>query len=88
MGPGDVIPPAGMDIARLALLAGGFGVLACAHLVLLLGLCFRRPRWRALVALVVAPLAAYFGFTDGRRGWSALWLGGLVLYATGAWLVR
>ncbi len=89
LGPdaGDVIPGWDMDIARLALLAGGFGVLACAHLVLLLGLCFRRPRWRALAALFVAPLAAYYGFTDGRRAWSALWLGGLVLYVAGVWLV-
>jgi len=77
-----------MDIARLALLAGGFGVLACAHVVLLIGLCFRRPRWRPLAALVVPPLAAYFGFTEGRRVWSVLWLVGLSSYAAGAWLVR
>lgn len=83
-----MIPGWDMDIARLTLLAGGFGVLACAHLVLLCGLFFRRPRWRALLSLVVAPLAPYYGFIDGRRAWSAVWLAGLLVYATGAFLVH
>jgi hypothetical protein len=68
-----------MDFVRLSLLAGGFGLLVCAHVVLLFGL----PLKRALLSLLVPPLAPYFGFVGGRRGWSLTWLAALVVYGVG-----
>jgi hypothetical protein len=72
-----------MDLVRLLLLAGSFGVLGCAHVALLAGLLRRPPRRRAFAALLVAPLAPYYGFIDGRRRLSGTWLAALVLYAAG-----
>jgi hypothetical protein len=72
-----------MDLARLILLAGGFGLLVCAHLALLLALALHPPRRRALFALFVPPLAPYFGFLQGRRAWSATWLLALIAYGLG-----
>jgi hypothetical protein len=72
-----------MDSVRLLLLAGSFGVLVCAHVALLAGLARRPPRRRALAALLVPPLAPYFGFSDGRRRLSVTWLAALVLYGAG-----
>jgi hypothetical protein len=72
-----------MDFVRLLLLAGSFGVLVCAHVALLAGLARRPPRRRALAALLVPPLAPYFGFSDGRRRLSVTWLAALVLYGAG-----
>lgn len=72
-----------MDFARLALLSAAFGALVCAHVALLSSLAARPPRRRALAALLVPPLAPYFGFLQGRRGWSVTWLVALVAYAVG-----
>jgi hypothetical protein len=77
-----------MDFVRLGLLSCGFGLLVCAHLALVLGQFQRRPRYRAFVALVVPPLAPYFGFQDGRRGWSVTWVGALVMYGAGVVATR
>jgi dolichyl-phosphate-mannose--protein O-mannosyl transferase len=38
------------------------------HVVLVVALCFRPPRWRALVGLVCPPLAMFFGYREGFRG--------------------
>lgn len=72
-----------MDFLRLGLLSGGFGLLGCAHLVLVVGLFARRPRYRGLAALLLPPLAPYFGFIDGRRRWSVIWVAALVVYLAG-----
>jgi hypothetical protein len=72
-----------MDFLRLGLLSCGFGLLACAHVVLLVGLLLRPPRKRGLFALLFPPLAPYFGFVDGQRRWSVLWVGALVMYGVG-----
>jgi hypothetical protein len=72
-----------MDFVRLLLLAGSFGVLVCAHVALLAGLWQRPPRRRVLAALLVAPLAPYYGFIEGRRRLSVTWLVALVLYGAG-----
>jgi hypothetical protein len=57
----------------LALLAA-FATLATAHVALVWGLAWRPPRWRALLALPLAPLAPYWGFREGMRFRSAIWL--------------
>ena len=47
-----------------AMLAGGlvlaFATLVTVHVAIVLGLAWRYPRWRALAALVVPPLAPYW----------------------------
>lgn len=50
------------------------------HVALSVGLLRRQPRWRGLVAFVVAPLAPVFGF--GARLWfrSALWIALAIAY--------
>jgi hypothetical protein len=71
-------------MSRDELVAGAlvlaFAVVVTAHVTLVVGLAGRAPRWRALVALVVPPLAPYWGW-DGLRRRSVLWMVGAVLYA-------
>ena len=55
-----------------AILLGGWLALALAvhvgaHLALLVGLARRRPRWRALAAVVVPPLAPIWGWNAMPR---------------------
>lgn len=64
-------------VAGLLVLA--FAVVVTAHVTLVVGLAGRAPRWQALVALVVPPLAPYWGWSALRRR-SVLWLVGAVAY--------
>lgn len=72
-----------MDLARLLFLSLAFGLLVTAQVALVAKLITRRPRWRSLVALVVPPLAPYWGWSEGFRVWSSLWLFALLLYLIG-----
>jgi len=76
-----------MDPLRLALLALSFGVLCTAHVFLLVCLAVRPPRWHALAALVVPPMAAYWGWQQGRRGATTTWLVGLMGYGISLFFV-
>ncbi len=69
-----------MDLAKVLALIGSFALLVTAHVALAAGLARKRPRWRSPVALLVPPLALYWGHGAGMRLRSALWLGSLVLY--------
>ncbi len=58
-------------------------VLLAAHVVLVAGLA-RRGSWgRALVALLVAPLAPWWGWEAGLRAAAIAWAAALLLYALG-----
>ncbi len=61
---------------------------AGAHVALLIALARRRPRYRALVAFVLPPLAPYYGWMAGDRRLSLVWLGGLGVYAAGVALAN
>ncbi len=63
----------------LALLAA-FAVVLTAHVTLVWGLAWRRPRWRALLALPLAPLAPYWGFREGMHVRAAVWTLGAMAY--------
>lgn len=64
-------------------LALAFVVFVAAHLGLVAGLA-RRGAWvRAGVALVVAPLAPWWGWDEGMRVRAAAWGAALVLYTIG-----
>jgi hypothetical protein len=54
-----------------------------AHAALLVSLAARPPRYRALVALVVPPLAPYWAWRSALRTRVYVWLGSLALYAAG-----
>jgi hypothetical protein len=69
-----------VDLMLLALVAGAFGMSATAHLVLVVRALREGPAWRGLVALLVPPLAAYWGYRSRSRAWSGVWLGSLVVY--------
>jgi len=51
------------------------------HVLLVLGLARRRPRWRAALSFFVVPLAPYWAIREGMILRAILWIGALVLYA-------
>ncbi|MCC6215044.1 MAG: hypothetical protein IT376_09260 [Polyangiaceae bacterium] len=72
-----------MDPATLAIVIGlvaSFATLVTAHLWLAIGLTARKPWWRGPVALVVPPLAPWWGLDAGLRLRSALWITGACGY--------
>lgn len=72
-----------MDLALLLVPSLAFGLFVTAHLALSAVLFWRKPRWRGLAALVFPPLAPVWGWSEGLRVWSALWLLALVVYVAG-----
>ena len=70
----------GRDELVVSALLVSFAALATAHAALVAGLASRRPRWRALVALVVAPLAPYWGRGEGMTLRVAVWVTAALAY--------
>jgi hypothetical protein len=62
-----------------AALVLAFAAAVTAHVTLVLGLAGRAPRWRALAALVVPPLAPYWGWS-GLRTRAVLWVAAIAAY--------
>jgi hypothetical protein len=62
-----------------ALLVVLAAVAVTTHLALVYGLVYKRPRWRALAALVVPPLAPWWGWREHRKR-SILWILAVVGY--------
>lgn len=54
-------------------LVSSFSALCTVHVALVVGLAQRRPRWHAVVALIVAPLAPYWGFRERLRLRAGVW---------------
>lgn len=70
-----------LDTVLIATLLLSFATGATAHGVLLVRLFMRmRPRWRALWALVLPPLAPLWGLREGFRRTALLWIAALVMY--------
>ncbi len=74
------------DEIVVAALVVAFAALVTAHVTLVVGLLLRRPRWRAPVALVVAPLAPYWGYGQGMRRRAVTWIAAAVIYAVLRWM--
>ena len=72
-----------MDLGLLLIPSLAFGLVVTSHVALSGLLLSRKPRWRALIAFLFPPLAFYWGWVEGFRLWSSLWLFGLVLYVVG-----
>jgi hypothetical protein len=68
------------DEATVALLALSFAALVTVHASSLLGLAVRAPRWHALTALLVPPLAPYWAARGHMRVRAGLWIGSLAVY--------
>jgi hypothetical protein len=66
-----------------AVVAIALAVFVGAHLTLLVSLVRRRPRYRALVALVVPPLAPYWAWRGELRTRVYVWLAAVAVYAAG-----
>lgn len=73
-----------MDFALLALISITVGLHLVAHVTLVIGLLRRDPWWRGLVALVITPLAPYWGYEARLRGRVTLWLGTFAIYLASA----
>ncbi|MDP9002081.1 MAG: hypothetical protein M3O46_18465 [Myxococcota bacterium] len=57
---------------------------ASAHVALVAGLAHLHPRWRALLAVAIPPLAPWWGWRAGMRRRTIAWGVALLLYAFGA----
>jgi hypothetical protein len=68
------------DILLVGAVVLAFAFLVTAHLAIAVGLVARTPRWRALVALVLAPLAPYWAWREHMRVRAGIWTAGLLLY--------
>ena len=61
-------------------LVGSFAILCTAHLALALGLALKKPRWKAPLALLLPPLAPYWGYGAKMRFRVVLWVGAFCIY--------
>lgn len=59
--------------------------LVVAHAALVVGLARLRPHvwWRTALAILLPPLAPYWGFRHGLRVRTFAWLGAITIYALG-----
>jgi hypothetical protein len=64
-------------------LASSLVVFVAAHVALVAGLACRRAWGRAAVALLVPPLAPWWGYREGLRVATIAWCAALALYALG-----
>lgn len=69
------------DVAVLVVLVVSFAAFVTAHLALSLALAMRPPRWQGPVALIVAPLAPFWGLKAGLRKRAVAWLVSVAVYA-------
>jgi hypothetical protein len=69
-----------VDLALLALICVAVGLHLVAHVTLVIGLLRRKPWWRGLVALVIPPLAPFWGYEAELRGRVTLWVATLAVY--------
>jgi hypothetical protein len=72
-----------------ALLALSLVTFVVAHVSLVVGLALLKPRvwWRPVLALVLPPLAPYWGARHGLRRRTYVWIAALALYAVGVAIV-
>ena len=69
------------DIVLVVVLLLAFATAVTAHVTLVFGLARVVPRWHALVALIVPPLAPWWGMRARMTVRSIAWVAGVVVYA-------
>lgn len=70
------------DVLLVSGLVLAFATLVTVHVAIVLGLLFRDPRWRAIAAFFVPPLAPYWALRGGMIGRGAMWIASVVLYTS------
>ena len=68
------------DAALVIALVATSALAVTAHLAIAAGLVRRAPRWRALAALLVAPLAPWFAVREHMPVRAGAWIVGVVGY--------
>jgi hypothetical protein len=68
------------DLLPVLIVVFAFSVAVTDHVAIVAGLAARHPRWRAPVALVIAPLAPIWAFRAGMRARAAIWLAAVATY--------
>lgn len=76
------------DLALVAVLVSSFALGLTAHVAIAIGLARRRPRRRALLALVLPPLAPIWALRARLFGRAAVWLGAFAIYAAAQLTMR
>lgn len=71
----------GVDVVVLVALVVSFAALVTVHVALAVGLTLQKPRWRGPLALLVPPLAPYWGMEAGMRRRAGLWVTAVCVYA-------
>ena len=72
------------DAVSLGLLTA-FATLATAHVALVVGLASRPPRWRAPLALLILPLALWWGRSERMHVRTLTWLLSAAAYVVLLW---
>jgi hypothetical protein len=71
---------------RDAVIAGGlllaFATLVTVHVAITFGLAQQSPRWRALLAFFIPPLAPYWALRLGMTLRGTIWVAAVLVYAT------
>lgn len=76
------------DMIVVGTLVLAFALFITAHVAITYGLVFRRPRWRAPLALFVAPLAPYWAWREHMRIRASIWAAALILYVVATIVAR
>lgn len=76
------------DMIVVGTLVLAFALFITAHVAITYGLVFRRPRWRAPLAFIVAPLAPYWAWREHMRIRAGIWAAALVLYVVATIVAR
>lgn len=74
------------DVAVLSFLVVAFAALLTLHVALVHGLARGGHPWRAVVALLVPPMAPYWGWRNRMRTRAALWSLAAASYFAALWL--
>jgi hypothetical protein len=69
-----------LDAFLVIVIVTSFALLVTTHVALAAGLLGRKPRLRGLLALLVPPVAPYFGIRERMWTRSILWGLSLVIY--------
>jgi hypothetical protein len=69
-----------LDYALLGLISVALGLHLVAHVTLVIALVRRDPWWHGLLALLIPPLAPYWGYEAKLRRRVTLWVTSLVVY--------
>ena len=69
-----------MELAIMLTLVSSFAILCSAHVALALGLTWKKPRWRGPVALLLPPLAPYWGYGAKMHLRAVLWVAAFCVY--------